>query len=214
VSSRPSWPLPILLTSLGRLYLEYLLRYLRTLVKNGEAIITTTAHASIVYWRALLQAIANRNMNFHRLESFCHSISTHLKHAYTNAHYTDAARHEAERGMLITGMIPEVLKPVVVRILTTEVDKLLSDETGDVRSGRTIDRSRKATAPFSTSKSWDVIYRLPVLHHDQGVKTCTRCGSVTMNLRMQRPLWLMHILKLCICGNQWMVLEEVEESNS
>jgi len=209
VSSHPSSLLPILLTSLGRLYLEYLLRYLRTLVKNGEVIITTTAHPSVVSWRALLQTIATRNLNLHRLESFCHSISTHLKHAYTAAHYSDAARHEAERQMLISGLIPDILRPLVVRILTNEMDKLLIDDTGDMRSGRALGHPTRATAPLSTSKDWDVIYRLPVLQHDQGVKTCTRCGSVTMDLRVQRPPWLMHILKLCICGNQWMVLGEV-----
>ena len=69
----------------------------------------------------------------------------------------------------------------------------------------------RAEARFGEKKEkgWDVIYRLPILQHDQGVKTCTRCGSVTMDLGVQRPPWLMHILKTCICGNQWMVLEEL-----
>ena len=115
--------------------------------------------------------------------------------------------------MLITGLIPDILKPLVVRILTNEVEKLLLDDTaGDMRSGRAPGRQTRITAPLSTSKDWDVIYRLPILQHNQGVKTCTRCGSVTMDLRIQRPPWLMHILKLCICGNQWMVLEEAVAS--
>jgi hypothetical protein len=210
--TKPRSPLLILLfSSLGRLYMEYLPRSLRSIERQG-AIIANTTHPSATSWRLLLASITKSGISLERYESFSASIAVHLSKAYEDAGWTDSQRHEAERHLLVTGEVPTHLTGVVSRVLSTELDKLLAEDSQGRRHGIAPSRESKLLLQGDEGRQqWDIVRKV-TLFAVKELKTCTRCGSTMQNLQAGAgagttlPQWIQHTSKYCICGSQWMVI--------
>lgn len=225
----PSPLLPLLLSTLGRLYFEFLTRYLRSLRNLARTSAPSTQRYALS-WRAFLGILDARNLPLDRFESFCVGINAHLKTAYHEAGWTDAQRMEAERGMLVRGKVPDVLVGVVVKCLGSGIERVVEGEGGKgdsvelMRLGFTTQESttqtqlqgkRRRSGILSgidkTRQGWDVIRKVP-LYGVKSVRKCTRCGSLMENLQvepgkvMEMPLWLVNVSKYCVCGGSWMVV--------
>jgi hypothetical protein len=171
-----------------------------------------STHPSAPSWRILLDYITKAGISLDRYEAFCASIAVHLTKAYEDAGWTNVQRHQAERDLLVTGKAPEHLLGVVTRLLSTELDKLLAEDSGEQRLGLLPPRpeSKLLSQGDEGRPEWDIVRKVPLLGV-KDLKTCTRCGSTMQNLQAGAglgtvlPPWILHTSKYCICGSPWMV---------
>ena len=137
-----------------------------------------------------------------------------IKRTYNDS-LPEETRVEAEKAMLVSGALPDVLMPVAKHLLTQTMDRLHAEMDPakiyfhDVRwLGLTDD---EASRMLLQKQKFDVHMKKPI-----GLKArlrrCTRCRSLmddTPNqTRLPSAAWLALLEKSCICANNWMALPE------
>ena len=172
-----------------------------------------------------------------QLERFLAGIESLVKHAYEAATppITDQKRQEIERQMIVTGMIPEVLEPVVERLVGKSVDALrdggveeaelyfkdfkelgLSGNDGPRRWWGSIskDQPDKRGRIGGGSGTGDGTGTITGAGHGTGngippirTRTCARCGAVMEDslALKDRSPWLFNLQQKCFCGGFWLV---------
>jgi len=111
--------------------------------------------------------------------------------------------------MLITGVVPDILLGVVTKLLSTDLHKLLAEDDGSILAGIVnMNQCGMFQGMDKKRQGWDIIRKVPMpINGNAIVKTCMRCGSVTMHMSpAEEQMWVQRVAKYCICGNQWMIL--------
>ncbi|KAL0261019.1 Mediator of RNA polymerase II transcription subunit 16 [Diplodia seriata] len=128
-------------------------------------------------------------------------VDNQVRMCYTRAQYTDERRRMAEREMLISAEIPDVLMPVVTRLLTHGIDKLLDTVDPakvmywDLRwLGLSEDKREKE---YLEKNTVDVMRKVVVSRKEGVRRRCVRCGS-----EMEDMEWMGGQNK-CACGSPW-----------
>lgn len=212
--NQPSTPtLALLLTTISRTFFRW--RFIRSLDAFAQQ------HAAQMLrpqetqsWRALVDVLSSSAVPLTRFDMFLAEVDHYVKKSYDEAGWSDDMRAAAERTMVVTGRVPEVLLPVVQRLLTSALGKVLLD----VREpGRLMQETRsraghlgllKAATPLG-GVEWDVMRKVPLFGLGE-VKRCILCGSVAEDLAarsllVRLPQWVLSLQKVCICGGSWVV---------
>lgn len=210
--NEPTSPvLALFLTTTGRIFLAWLTQYLRTFRSMANANAYSTQPNALA-WRTFSGVVTACGLSLDRFEACCAGMNVYVKDAW--AQHTDAQRAQAEMQILATGVVPQVLHNVVLKLLGSSLDRMLEDDNGYVRQGlKPMQQSGLLRGQDKYRQSWDVIRKVP-LHGVKSLRVCTRCSSIMQNFqgegrKMQEPLpqWVVSISKYCICGSQWMIWE-------
>lgn len=171
-----------------------------------------------------------------RFEQMLAEIEHHVKKRYEEAGLGEPARALAERSLLITGRVPEVLIPVVQRLVGTTLDKIV----GEMKEPRKVmfgggngaqsmggagygDDGPRHQGGFPGSSNglmgaevggirvpWDVLRKVPLFGLKE-IRKCTICGSVMEDLGLHRQgqqcQWVTTLQKACICGSAWVIID-------
>ena len=121
---------------------------------------------------------------------------------------SESERQEFERRLCIEGIIPDVLMPVVQRLLTTGLDVPRAEiDQGELYFK---DFSFLGLGDDERAKRWrrenrvDAVRKV-VLGNGVKTRTCTRCGSVMEDLSKGATMWLTNLQRGCFCGGSWML---------
>ena len=124
----------LLLTSTARKFLSYNCRGLRGLFSNASGNLQPTPAprpASLVpISQALAQTFTSAHLSPRSVEQILSDVDKSIKRAYasTNPPTDDTKRQEMEREMLVTGIVPECLHPVVTMLVENVVGGLRNTE--------------------------------------------------------------------------------------
>lgn len=128
-------------------------------------------------------------------------VDNQVRICYNRAQYQEERRKATEREMLISAEIPDVLMPVVTRLLTHGMDKLLDSVDPakvmywDLRwLGLSEDQREKQ---YLEKNAVDVLRKIVIGGKDGQRRRCLRCGS-----EMEDMEWMGGQNK-CACGSPW-----------
>ncbi|KAL1634921.1 Mediator of RNA polymerase II transcription subunit 16 [Neofusicoccum ribis] len=128
-------------------------------------------------------------------------VDNQVRICYNKAQYSDERRKATEREMLISAEIPDVLMPVVTRLLTHGMDKLLDSVDPakvmywDLRwLGLSEDKRERQ---YLENNVVDVLRKIVISAKDGRRRRCVRCGS-----EMEDMDWMGGQNK-CACGSPW-----------
>jgi mediator of RNA polymerase II transcription subunit 16 len=162
-------------------------------------------------WTSVHNTIEGSPVSFARFESIVAEMDKIVKATYEESGCSDTDRVDAEKDMLIMGEIPQVLMPVIGRLLSQTIRKFQEDVDPaqlyftDVRwLGLTDDY---ATTEYQKKHAVDVVRKLP-LRSDARLRRCTRCCAYMEDTVPPRPFqpWMVQLLRTCVCGNQWILV--------
>ena len=158
--------------------------------------------------------------------------------AGSNGTVTDSQRQVIEKDMLISASLPDVLAPVIERLLTSSMTTL----EGEIDRGELFfkDVSCLGLSDDERTKCWSREHVLDAIRkveldvrprsrpsHEGGrakiksksggtgdikTRTCTRCGAVMEDLiaiKGANP-WMSNLQRTCFCGGFWMLEPEPE----
>ncbi|KAL1644776.1 Mediator of RNA polymerase II transcription subunit 16 [Diplodia intermedia] len=180
---------------LTRQPLQLLLTISQWHMKNAPTVI----HRSV--FNGLMAAMIGSPVHPPHMAALVLEVDNQVRLCYTKAQYTDERRRMAEREMLISAEIPDVLMPVVTRLLTHGIDKLLDTVDPakvmywDLRwLGLSEDKREK---DYLEKNTVDVMRKVVVSRKEGGRRRCVRCGS-----EMEDTEWMGGQNK-CACGSPW-----------
>ncbi|KAL1625378.1 Mediator of RNA polymerase II transcription subunit 16 [Diplodia seriata] len=180
---------------LTRQPLQLLLTISQWHMKNAPTVI----HRSV--FNGLMAAMIGSPVHPPHMAALVLEVDNQVRMCYTRAQYTDERRRMAEREMLISAEIPDVLMPVVTRLLTHGIDKLLDTVDPakvmywDLRwLGLSEDKREKE---YLEKNTVDVMRKVVVSRKEGVRRRCVRCGS-----EMEDMEWMGGQNK-CACGSPW-----------
>ncbi|KAI9671992.1 MAG: mediator complex subunit [Trizodia sp. TS-e1964] len=149
-------------------------------------------------------------------EQLLAELDTDVKTAYTNAGVSESERGKVEKGMLTSAAVPEVLLPVVSKLLTGGLESLKAEIEpatlyfADYSWLGWSDDSR--SAGYARAQRVDVIRRV-VLGRGARVRRCTRCCGVMEDVMPVRPAAALNaslqmLQRVCYCGSLWILGED------
>lgn len=210
VNAANSPAISILLASYPRFYLRYCLLYIRSMHKAAIERLQYADTPDREVWHSLAKLCAQYPLL--QIEVMLREIDHHVYLGYTEAKLNDEQRAAAEKQLLITGDIPEVLMPVVKRLLTTTKEKLFDGGQFDLKDLYFQDfralnlTDDESTKQLQSTVKIDVLRKVPLKKNLTSWRRCTRCGSCMGNLAMRgEPTWITTLQKSCVCGNAWMI---------
>lgn len=175
--------------------LQLLLTISQWHIKNAP----TVVHRSV--FNGLLAAMISSPVHPPHLAALVAEVDNSARLCYNKAQYTDERRRATEREMLISAEIPDVLMPVVTRLLTHGIEKLLESVDPakilywDLRwLGLTEDKREKQ---FLEKNAVDVLRKIVISGKEGRRRRCVRCGS-----EMEDMEWMGGQNK-CACGSPW-----------
>lgn len=152
-------------------------------------------------FNGLLAAMISSPVHPPHLAALVAEVDNSARLCYNKAQYTDERRRATEREMLISAEIPDVLMPVVTRLLTHGIEKLLESVDPakilywDLRwLGLTEDKREKQ---FLEKNAVDVLRKIVISGKEGRRRRCVRCGS-----EMEDMEWMGGQNK-CACGSPW-----------
>ena len=214
--------------SSSRSYLRYTCRGLRGLADIAK----NNPHSPL--FSPLNPIFASFPVNVSQVEKTLAEIDSGVKKAYQAAtHITDRRRHEMERDMLVSGSaIPDVLGPVVERLLTTTMDNL--KEEVDAGELYFLDVSWLGLSDDGKSITWkeehmfDGMRKVEIADRQHGhdtasdtngsgiekqkasnkLRRCTRCCTAMLDglpPKDRTCMWLANMQRTCFCGGFWVM---------
>ncbi|KAF4540499.1 Mediator complex subunit Med16 [Lasiodiplodia theobromae] len=175
--------------------LQLLLTISQWHIKNAPTVI----HRSV--FNGLLAAMVSSPVHPPHMAALVLEVDNQVRLCYTRAQYTDERRKATEREMLISAEIPDVLMPVVTRLLTHGMDKLLDTVDPakvmywDLRwLGLSEDKREKE---YLEKNTVDVLRKVVITRKESGRRRCVRCGG-----EMEDMEWMGGQNK-CACGSHW-----------
>lgn len=210
VSNMKSPSLIILLSSMSRNFLRYLCRGFRGLA-NGFKSSTNLSGENLHLYSNIFTMIEESPLKADVYEKLLAQTETIVKHIYQDVKFDDAGRASAEKELLVTCKVPNVLSPAVgtvlkkfVPLMRTEVDRMalyLYDYSwlgiGD----------DKKSELYRRTYDVDVLKKIPILREPpknktQGGRRCVRCCGVTEDTVPSRALLAFRtgMLKCSVCG--------------
>ncbi|OJD37608.1 mediator of rna polymerase ii transcription subunit 16 [Diplodia corticola] len=175
--------------------LQLLLTISQWHIKNAPTVI----HRSV--FNGLLAAMISSPVHPPHMAALVLEVDNQVRLCYNKAQYTDERRRATEREMLISAEIPDVLMPVVTRLLTQGMDKLLDTVDAakimywDLRwLGLSEDKREKQ---YLEKNTVDVLRKVEISRKDSGRRRCVRCGG-----EMEDMDWMGGQNK-CACGCPW-----------
>ena len=208
----------VILASAPRVFLRFTCRYVRNVLDQKQTGARLTG-ANLRSWSDFLVSLANNSpIEVLRFERVLEEVNYHAREAYSEL--DEASRTLLERHFLISGQMPEVLVPVVQRLLTITLDRLSQPSESNGRGinmalVKTTDTRWLGLTDDSMTVRWQQTHRIDVLRKtelDEGLKRfrkCTRCGSCMEDSIPHKYMhsWLKNMGKNCICRNPWMLVE-------
>lgn len=153
-------------------------------------------------------------VNIKLFEALINDVDASVKSAYATSGISDAERARTEKEMFVRCEVPEVLMPVVRRLLTGTVVELM--KSGNVGRVRLHDVRWLGLSDDAGTREWlrghvvDVIRKVE-LRQGTRLRRCTRCGSCMEDIGPASGVpmlqWLAASQRNCVCGGSW-VLED------
>ncbi|KAI9815891.1 MAG: mediator complex subunit [Thelocarpon impressellum] len=158
-----------------------------------------------------MDVIDNSTVKVAQLERVLAEVDSGVKSAYQGGNIDDANRGLAEKQLLIRGEIPEVLVPVVERLLTTTLNSLREEIDSSVlyfSDYRWLGLSDdKATYDFQAAHTIDSLRKV-ALPRDARLRRCARCCAYMEDVTPTKgtSMWVANLQKTCHCGSLWMLV--------
>lgn len=122
-----------------------------------------------------------------------------VRGAYEKAQFNDERRKATEREMLISAEIPDVLMPVVTKVIlitdkimgTVDASKILYHDLRSLGLGED-----KRTKAWNERNTVDVLRKV-VLSEKDVKRRCVRCGSLSKDMDWRG------VHNKCSCGGPW-----------
>ncbi|KAI9706527.1 MAG: mediator complex subunit [Candelina mexicana] len=199
--------LSLLLASSSRGFVRYNLRAV-SMVASGKmnmSAVPVDAHNSF------MDMIESSPISIPEFEHIIIGLDNSVRSTYEASGISDAERALLEKDMIIESDIPEVLMPVVERLLTTTLEELQPqiDRAAlyfkDVSwLGLSDDRKTQA---YRKNNVVDAIRKVP-LGKGTKLRRCTRCCAMMEDVSptKQTSAWMHGVQRMCFCGCLWMLL--------
>ena len=215
IRKRNTPALHLLLQSIPRMLLRFNCQYLHLAFANAGKAGQQTEDAAdrkvILDFMALFSDAPVKLYHFKRLID---EADGWVKKTYSET-VTEETRVEAEKTMLISGGLPDVLMPVVQHLFTQMIDRFRTEVDPakmyfyDVRwLGLTDD---KASQEWLHEQKFDIHMKTPIGPKAR-LRSCPRCRSVMddtpSKTRLPSTAWLALVEKSCICTGNWMAVPE------
>jgi len=218
----------MLLASIPRVFLRLWTRPLRHgYIHTGNGIKTApNDHARHAFTR-MLALYTTTPLPLQQFENLLQDLDKSVQHAYAAAGLSDTDRQRCESDMLLRCQVPEVLAPVVKRLLTESWNTFCALPVVDLGRVYAHDVSSLGLTEDGKARVWRKRHRVDVLRHveleaEGGVKRCVRCAAVAEDLGQgmgvgmgsqgqvgggpqQVPVqqWVMGSQKNCVCFSGW-----------
>lgn len=204
---------------------RHLLRFLADIIRHYfQRAIASKSTARDLSQRAGFAEIENLISNHLAFklpvfEQLLLEIDTGVRKAYADAGVDARARSQAEQAMLVEGVLPDALMPVLEGLFERQVPKLRErvDEVkiflADTRwlgfGSNVLTTGTSGGGKGVRGKMVDIIRKVEVRDEKggRGFRRCRRCGSRVEDLWEERGLmpWVMQSQRACVCLCLWVV---------
>lgn len=214
-STPGSLTLLLLTSSMPRAFFKYNCRVLRGLHGQYRQIASLALPPGCIHLFNKINATVDESPVTPALfEKLIFNMEKVIQHTYSNAGLTGADRARAERDMLLTGKIPDVLVPAVENLLLSIVPDLAKDIDRqdlyflDYEWLKLGDDGTPTATNRPTTPMIDMFKKIPVSPDAKTLRRCVRCCEVSEDVgppERGTPAWLANLLKTCSCGSFWRI---------
>ncbi|KAI9891164.1 MAG: mediator complex subunit [Vezdaea aestivalis] len=207
-----SCALPLIMASAPRKLLRYNVKALRSLPKlvnatfNAHGGPSSTQRQALQVLTGILEGSA---VPIAQIDGLLAEIDGLTKTAYEEAKFALDARSEAEKALVLTGLVPQPLVRVVETLFGRLLPALADDANrealyfGDFMWLGLVDRKR------TVGKVVVDVLRKITLQKGAALRRCTRCCAVMEDCAPPPAvMWLTHMQKACVCGSLWMTVQQ------
>lgn len=158
-------------------------------------------------WQEMGTRLRDGPVELQPLAAFAQDISDLIKKCVSSNGISDDERMVMERGVVITGTLPECWSEVLEGIFEHALPKLMEAVNDGVR----VFSAPSYWQGPNDRRAFDVVRKTPLTDDGGPLRQCVRCKSLTDIAPGQRPDChaLGSLTKSCICGGAWILLNRV-----
>lgn len=231
--------LRFLLSGWGRSFITMISRSIHNILKvrqdlHQAGMLRTSAFHG---WMELINALQAGATGVREQTMYWYAITEAVNKCYEAVQVDDEAKMKVERGIVITGEIPEYFGGAIEAMIGKPFEALLEAPATDptrvffaqdywqyyydnrkIRNtsqtyGHSTRVDESAEGEHGDGEHWiDIINKTVLIGTKGAIRRCIRCGSCTSVFpsRVATNAWLTYISRHCICGGSWMALEAGE----